>query len=811
MQKAIEDFNKSHSEEGPELTLDETLAALSTLWVKQSWYSYGGLKPSTMDALMAVIDRHEMKGVKIKLLHSYQTAEEDRFDVFAIRLEVQSDQDGSTQAFTIRERFQKVNSFSDETIHWGKPSDEGLQAGYRLKPAQTRYLAGQVVDVEFFYRSIHGKGLTATIPNVFHFNRIEIDVLGNDGKQRPTVEHDRLRMIAGWRREGIGEQPTLFKNRKIRFVDSPENLAAAKQIPDDWTTNVMLPINTKCDITFDVPDFADTAKKSASLLTGSTQLMILNGSDDKRQLAIAPVAVPSIRYESYRQSILDSLKRKFDQGLATQDQVLAAEMVLLEARIRDAIAENAKSLPSLLKDREDILQRAFQAAKTKYEAGLIGIGPFSESVAELIQAKFATRIAADGHAEPQASVSQDDTSIMLIEEFFIKQRTLGDDHPELLQLREKVLKLRFDHAFDEAGIQKRLLELNRERQQLLKTRSESHPTLEENSLRYQAVKSLRSGSFPKMLKMLVETDPRRANLLPQEWKGTWVVESATTGDGSPVDIANGSKLSISNSTLDWHWGEQAREAYVVNGVTVNGQQSLVDLHWRAESPNMQGGAATGDVQWVVEYRDNKLWIVRLDQPESPVPDSVDNIRRGQTRFILKRTDEQVLASDTELIQPGDKNLFKSLEIIAKSEDVPTERIRAEATKIAQQIENELGREGLWKTLELVIYVDLRERRTNAVGRLNGNPLQPLIQLDGDLSELLESTLPMQLREVAIELAQPQGQSGFKLAIVGIFSPPNRLRYTCSKCMSVIKASGSTRHFLNRPSCQMSLVLQRARD
>ncbi|MFN7845068.1 MAG: hypothetical protein ACK5N9_25380 [Pirellula sp.] len=201
--------------------------------------------------------------------------------------------------------------------------------------------------------------------------------------------------------------------------------------------------------------------------------------------------------------------------------------------------------------------------------------------------------------------------------------------------------MRFDHAFDEAGIQKRLFELNRERQQLLKTRGEGHPSLRENSLRQEAVASLRSGSFPKMLKMLVETDPRRANLLPQEWKGTWVVENATTGDGSPIDIADGSKLSISNSTLDWHWGEQAREDYVVNGVTVNGQQSLVDLHWLAESPNMQGGAASGDIQWLVEFRDNKLLIVRLDQPESPVPDSVDDIGPGQTRFVMKRAEEQV--------------------------------------------------------------------------------------------------------------------------------------------------------------------------
>ncbi len=501
LEKAIAKFNKAHSEEGPELTLDETLAALSTLWVKQSWYSYDGLKPSTMDALMAVIDRHEMKGVKIKSLHSYETADKDCFSVSAIRLEVQSDQDGSSQAFTIRERFQKVNSFSDETIHWGKPSDEGLQAGFRFKPAQTRYLPGQVVDVEFFYRTIHGKGLTTRIPNVFHFNKIEIDVLGRDGKQRLSVEHDREKIIGGWREEGIGEQPTLFKHRKIRFVDSPEKLAAAKQIHDDWTTNVMLPINTKCDITFDVPDFADTAKKSDSLLTGNTQFTILNRNADKKQLGIAPdaSATPRDKHVSFLQSALDSVRRKFDEGLATQEVVLSAELELLEAKI--AGAKDIESLPALLKQREDVVQRAFLAAKAKYENGLIGIDPFSAWVAKLVDAKFAARIAADGNRS---------------------------------------------------------------------------------------------------------------------------------------------------------------------------------------------------------------------------------------------------------------SVFKSLEVFAKSENIPTDRIHAEANKIAQQIENELGRKGLWKTLELVIYVDLRERRTNAVGRLNGNPLQPLIQLDGDLSELLESTLPMQLRELAIELAQPQG-------------------------------------------------------
>jgi hypothetical protein len=49
---------------------------------------------------------------------------------------------------------------------------------------------------------------------------------------------------------------------------------------------------------------------------------------------------------------------------------------------------------------------------------------------------------------------------------------------------------------------------------------------------------------------------------------------------------------------------------------------------------------------LVEFRDNKLWIVRLDKPESPVPGSVDNIRPGHSRFVLKRAEPDSLSDDT---------------------------------------------------------------------------------------------------------------------------------------------------------------------
>ncbi len=87
----------------------------------------------------------------------------------------------------------------------------------------------------------------------------------------------------------------------------------------------------------DVPDFADDSKNSGSLLTGSAQISVLNGSDEKRPLAILPVAEenPLNTHESDLQSAMESVRLKFDQGLATPDEVLTAEMNLVEAKNQD--------------------------------------------------------------------------------------------------------------------------------------------------------------------------------------------------------------------------------------------------------------------------------------------------------------------------------------------------------------------------------------------------------------------------------------------------------------------------------------------
>ncbi len=83
-------------------------------------------------------------------------------------------------------------------------------------------------------------------------------------------------------------------------------------------------------------------------------------------------------------------------------------------------------MPALLKEREGILQRAFVNAKTKHEAGLIGIDEFSQVVADLVDAKIDSHVATEGIAE-----SYNDS--------YKKSDSISDD---TIQLRNEVEQLK---------------------------------------------------------------------------------------------------------------------------------------------------------------------------------------------------------------------------------------------------------------------------------------------------------------------------------------------------------------------------------
>lgn len=110
---AIERFNKEHAGDQPPLTIDETLAALSTIWLKspdQRSESFS-LTEDAVSRLMQVADTHIMDGVTIQPTLRTHEVGDSNFITWSIDLAVMSREGiGWAETFQIRKRFLKVDS-----------------------------------------------------------------------------------------------------------------------------------------------------------------------------------------------------------------------------------------------------------------------------------------------------------------------------------------------------------------------------------------------------------------------------------------------------------------------------------------------------------------------------------------------------------------------------------------------------------------------------------------------------------------------------------------------------------------------------
>lgn len=305
------------------------------------------------------------------------------------------------------------------------------------------------------------------------------------------------------------------------------------------------------------------------------------------------------------QSTLDSVKLKFNQGLATQDQVIRAEMEMLEAKIRTAETENTASLPALLKEREGILQRAFLVAKTKYDAGLIGIDPFSEVVAELVDAEFATRI--DGRA------------VLLDEKTGTAEKANRDAEPSIGKKTERMLKREIELAKVNAEIAQVKLE--------------------------QAEKELVASTLR----------PLRRLPFPKELQGIWRINEAFSGTGKANE----------HTVL----AQYANQIVPISGSTMFLQSNIEGNHWYLSHFDPSTSpmevdlsvrlAPHSDYQTFacrLEIKGDKLYLVRAQSPEFPRPQSAQELTRGETCFAMTRMGEAPMTPE-EMVQVAKASRF----------------------------------------------------------------------------------------------------------------------------------------------------------
>ncbi len=276
---AITEFNAVHSTidgaRQPPLTIDEVLAAI-TNW--QSRRDEAPIDNATFDAFINIAKTlHFPSGVKFELIPSFETVEKDVFKIWSVRIVLpQVAKPQWTYAFSIREQFISVDSVDSTTIHWGKPGDNGVQAGMRLIPAQREYKVGQKIEVEFFFRSITGKAIEASLPNYFTFDTIK--VIDSDGNEVPTTEHQEG-IIGGWMVTEIGEQPTRRVGQLIQIIDVGSAVvdAVKNKLATDVGVTVRAVPGQTYRLQFTVSNFAST--ELGPLDTGEVEFYVV---DDAR-------------------------------------------------------------------------------------------------------------------------------------------------------------------------------------------------------------------------------------------------------------------------------------------------------------------------------------------------------------------------------------------------------------------------------------------------------------------------------------------------------------------------------------------------
>lgn len=214
---ATTQFNAMHNQvdglRQPPLTLEEVLAAIVDWSARRS---EAPVDNETFARFQEIAKTHQLPAdAKFEVISSFGAAEGGTFKIWSVRILMpQAAKPEWTYAFTIRTQYLNVNSAVESRIYWGKPNDDGLQVGVRLIPSQRVFQATQAIETEFLYRSISGKSILVTLPNIrSHKRLLACDANGNE----LDVVEVPDRTIGGAVQTSIGETPTRNKGKTLRL------------------------------------------------------------------------------------------------------------------------------------------------------------------------------------------------------------------------------------------------------------------------------------------------------------------------------------------------------------------------------------------------------------------------------------------------------------------------------------------------------------------------------------------------------------------------------------------------------------------
>jgi uncharacterized protein (TIGR03067 family) len=370
LEAAIKEFNNTNTQLNgqaqPPLTMNEVLAAIV------DWSSRRNEAPvddATFENFQRIARTHRLPAdTKFELISSFGGAGQPTYYIWSVRILMpQVAKPGWTYAFTIRNQFVGMESISLDEIHWGTPGKSGLQAGFRLKPALKTYTDGQEVEVEFLYRSITGKPIPASVPNVFYFHKIKT-AHKNGGES--TGDKSEL-VVGGWRAESIAETPTIFQGKKLK-VCSPG------WPHEEGVTKLVLSLRHSTKVSFIVPDFADG--EEGVLITGEVELNI-TGVRERTSIERALQFLGSLYPKEPKSDPRYHPPLDMHKSDGSPSDSVPPHPLALNENLDETASAVAEPLPSLLSQ----MQGTWEITKI-FDEGVDALGQFSDRKAAIIVA-----------------------------------------------------------------------------------------------------------------------------------------------------------------------------------------------------------------------------------------------------------------------------------------------------------------------------------------------------------------------------------------------------------------------------------------
>lgn len=281
LREAIAMFNASHSSgpgtSQPELTVNEVIASIL---YNSSQPSKSPLSESTLKMYEEIAKTHVIPdGCELELLTNFGPNDGVTHSIWSIRLRVPYlDKPNHTYAFTIRDQYLAVTHGDAESIHWGQPAENGLQAGVRLSPGLKTYDIGQKIDVEIYYRNIYTTPLKGSLPNFFTCEAIEANDI--EGRSLKFIDRTNREIVGGWFVTSFGENPQEVRGPSFIIQTEAESTSEPVSDLDSIAANgesfnesiLIAEPGQTCQMRFRVSNYAESS--NSDLETGYVEFKV---------------------------------------------------------------------------------------------------------------------------------------------------------------------------------------------------------------------------------------------------------------------------------------------------------------------------------------------------------------------------------------------------------------------------------------------------------------------------------------------------------------------------------------------------------